>query len=110
MLPGKKESAYRPCSGLSLLDYWVGLAEGGQRRAEGPSGLDQVGLDSYVDPGSLIIQWEICKSYREVPHLVMWRTKSGVREAIKRPLQDDTDRERLPRRDKSRPAGSAAGQ
>jgi hypothetical protein len=38
-------------SGLGLSKLVVGLAERGQRRVEEPRvGLDQVGLDTYVDP------------------------------------------------------------
>jgi hypothetical protein len=42
---------------------WVGLAKRGQRRVEGPSfGLDQFGLDSFVDPDSPTLQWTCCKT------------------------------------------------
>jgi hypothetical protein len=37
---------------------WVGLAKRGQRRVEEPPfGLDQFGLDSYVDPAGSNLYW-----------------------------------------------------
>jgi hypothetical protein len=41
-----------------LCDLYVGLAERGLRRVEGPPlGLDQMGLDSYVDPDLSTVHW-----------------------------------------------------
>jgi hypothetical protein len=40
-----------------LVKLLVGLAKHGQRRVEGPrSGLDQFGLDSYIDPDLVILR------------------------------------------------------
>ena len=40
-----------------LIELEVGRAERGQRRVEGPPfGLDQFGLDSYVDPDSFTLR------------------------------------------------------
>ena len=47
-------TSFRPC--LRML--WVGLAKRGQRRVEEPPfGLDQFGLDSYVDPAGSNLYW-----------------------------------------------------
>ena len=44
----------------------VGLAEGGLRRVEEPPlGLDQYGLDSYVDPATQELHLTRRNSYRE---------------------------------------------
>ena len=59
----------RPLQAL-LVGLEVGLAGRGQRRVEGPPcRLDQIGLDSFVDPDVFIVQREGCESHRKDPLL-----------------------------------------
>ena len=54
----------------------VGLAERGQRLVEEPLvGLDQFGLDPYVDPGYLNLYWAGWKSHRQTFYPVIRITK-----------------------------------
>jgi len=68
----------RTCLGFAYRNLGLGLAERGQRRAEGPPlGWIKVGLDSYGDPDSLTLHGAWGKSHRLTHPLVMWRTKSA---------------------------------
>jgi hypothetical protein len=58
-------------SGLACRALVVGLAERGQRRVEEPPfGLDQIGLDSYVDPDSF--ELTLGEMQKPSPDVLIW--------------------------------------
>ena len=62
-----------------VLELWVGRAERGQRRAEGPlSGWIKIGLDSYIEPDNCYYPSLPVQSPVRFVHLVLWITEKWV--------------------------------